>query len=75
MKASDWQITIGTGPAPEGVTDKIYENSLKLGQYKIADVPKVDLAKLGSVTFGSDYEVEIIDSVSDYVILMKEIFE
>lgn len=31
------------GPAPESVTDKIYENTTKIKEYKIAtDVPEVD---------------------------------
>ncbi|TPX40302.1 phosphoglucosamine mutase [Synchytrium endobioticum] len=63
------------GPAPEGVTDKIYEYSLKLDKYRIANVPKVDLSKLGSVAFGSGFEIEIVDAVTDYVGLMKEIFD
>ncbi|TPX33769.1 phosphoglucosamine mutase [Synchytrium microbalum] len=63
------------GPAPEGVTDKIYEYTVKLASYKSADIPEVDLSKLGITTFPPSFEIEIVDSVHDYVILMKEIFD
>lgn len=62
------------GPAPESVTNKIYDISKTLTEYKKADVGKVDLSKIGTVTAGP-IEVEIIDTTADYVDLMKEIFD
>lgn len=62
------------GPAPESVTNKIFEKSKTLTSYKIADIPEVDINKIGSKKYG-DLEVEIIDSVKDYVIMLKEIFD
>lgn len=61
------------GPAPEGVTNKIYEYTTTISEYHVAEIPDVDLSVIGSTTFG-DFSVEIIDSVEDYVQLMKEIF-
>lgn len=61
-------------PAPESVTNKIYEKSKGLTSYKIEDIPDVDLASIGTKTYGS-LEIEIIDSVVDYVDYMKEIFD
>ncbi|KAF2673246.1 Phosphoglucomutase, first 3 domain-containing protein [Microthyrium microscopicum] len=61
-------------PAPESVTNKIYETSKTLKQYKTADVPDVDLAKIGTEEYGP-ITVEIIHSVDDYVTFMKEIFD
>lgn len=61
-------------PAPESVTNKIYEKSKGLTSYKIEDIPEVDLSTIGSKTYGN-LEVEIIDSVKDYVDYMKEIFD
>lgn len=61
-------------PAPEGVTNKIYETSKTLSSYKIADVPDVDLATVGTNTYGP-IEVEIVHSTDDYVAFMKEIFD
>ncbi|KAM0287810.1 hypothetical protein ACHAQH_000342 [Verticillium albo-atrum] len=62
------------GPAPESVTNKIYETSKTLTSYKIADVPDVDLATIGTQTVG-DLEVEIIDSTADYTQMLKDIFD
>ncbi|EHL01466.1 Phosphoglucomutase, first 3 [Glarea lozoyensis ATCC 20868] len=62
------------GPAPESVTNKIFETSKTLTSYKIADIPEVDIKTIGTKTYGS-LEVEIIDSVSDYVEMLKDIFD
>jgi phosphoglucomutase len=62
------------GPAPESVTNKIFEKSKTLTSYKIAEIPEVDINTIGSKKYG-DLEVEIIDSVDDYVIMLKEIFD
>ncbi|KAI5838683.1 hypothetical protein DFP73DRAFT_563952 [Morchella snyderi] len=61
-------------PAPEKVTDQIYEYTKTIQEYKISDIPDIDLGTIGSKTYGS-LEVEIIDSVEDYVLYMKEIFD
>lgn len=66
------------GPAPDQVTDKIYKLSTTISQYKIVDGIKVDLSKIGTNQFtvnGAPFIVEVIDSVADYVRLMKEIFD
>ncbi|KAG7802713.1 hypothetical protein KL944_002360 [Ogataea haglerorum] len=63
------------GPAPEAVTNKIYETSLKLESYKIVrDLPEVDLSTIGTKTYGP-LEVEIIDSTAAYVAMIREIFD
>ncbi|KAI1641084.1 phosphoglucomutase 2 [Biscogniauxia mediterranea] len=62
------------GPAPESVTNKIYETSKTLTSYKLADIPDVDISNIGSKTYGS-LEVEIIDSTADYVQMLKDIFD
>jgi phosphoglucomutase len=61
-------------PAPESVTNKIFEVSKTLTSYKIADIPDVDLTSIGTKTYGS-LEVEIIDSTADYVAMLKDIFD
>lgn len=61
-------------PAPEKVTDKIYEITKTISEYKIADIPDIDLENIGTKTYGP-LEVEIIDSVESYVSYMKEIFD
>lgn len=62
------------GPAPESVTNKIYEASKTLKSYKIADIPDIDLSAIGSKTYGN-LEVEIIDSTADYTQMLKDIFD
>merc|ERR1712113_359344 len=61
-------------PAPESVTNKIYEKSRSLTSYKIADIPDVDISTVGTKTYG-DLEVEVVDSVADYVDMLKDIFD
>ncbi|KAG8525949.1 uncharacterized protein KY384_000711 [Bacidia gigantensis] len=61
-------------PAPETVTNKIFDTSKSLTSYKIADIPKVDLASIGTNKYGS-LDVEIIDSTADYVTMLMSIFD
>ena len=61
-------------PAPESVTNKIYETSKTLTSYKITSIPDVDLASIGTKEYGP-LTVEIIHSTEDYVAFMKEIFD
>lgn len=66
------------GPAPDNVTDKIYKLSTEIKQYKTVDGLSIDLSKPGVNQYtvnGTPFTVEIIDSVADYVRLMKEIFD
>ncbi len=62
------------GPAPEKVTEAIYARTQTIDQYKILDVPDLDLDRLGTVRLGTG-EVEIIDPVADYKALMAELFD
>ncbi|KAJ7066489.1 phosphoglucomutase [Mycena amicta] len=62
------------GPAPENVTNKIYEKSKTITSYKIIEAPPVDLSKIGEFTYGPS-KVSIIDSVADYVELLESIFD
>ncbi|RDL42216.1 Phosphoglucomutase-like protein [Venustampulla echinocandica] len=62
------------GPAPESVTNSMFEKSKTLTSYKIADLPDIDIANIGTKTYGS-LEVEIIDSVADYMEMLKDIFD
>lgn len=62
------------GPAPEGITNSIYEYTTKITEFKIAELPEVDLSKIGKHTFGN-FTVDVIDSVDDYLQLLKTIFD
>ena len=62
------------GPAPEKITDAIYAYSQTVSSYAAADCADVDLSQLGTPMIG-DVSVEIINSVTDYVELMQELFD
>ncbi|KAG0246304.1 Phosphoglucomutase-2 [Mortierella sp. GBA43] len=62
------------GPAPEGVTEKIYEITQKLTAYKEVAIPPVDLSTIGTQQVGN-LEIEIVDSVADYLVLLKNVFD
>lgn len=66
------------GPAPTGVTDEIYNLTKKITQYSIVPDLKCSISQIGTQTFqvdGRTFTVEIVDSVNDYLALMKEIFD
>ncbi len=62
------------GPAPEKVTSAIFENSKSISEYKIADTEDIDLDSLGTSEI-EGMSVEVVDSVADYVELMKKLFD
>ena len=62
------------GQCPTSLSDKIYENTKKITQYAILDVPDVNLSKIGTQKLG-DMEIEVIDSLKDYVEMMQDIFD
>jgi phosphoglucomutase len=62
------------GPAPENVTNKIYEKTKTITKYKVIEAPEVNLSKIGDFTYGPT-KVAIIDSVADYVVLLESIFD
>ncbi|GAX78807.1 hypothetical protein CEUSTIGMA_g6244.t1 [Chlamydomonas eustigma] len=61
-------------PAPESITDKIYDETMKISALKFGDLSDVDLSKVGVTAFGS-FEVEVVDSVEDYLSTLKEVFD
>lgn len=62
------------GQVPSSVTDKIYENTKSIREYKICDIADIDLSRLGRQNV-CGMEIEIIDPVVDYVDMMQEIFD
>jgi phosphoglucomutase len=62
------------GPAPEKITDAIYDLSKKISSYKISDAADVDLDTVGTVTLDG-MEIEVIDPVKDYAQLMESLFD
>ena len=62
------------GPAPEGVTEAIYDVSRKIGRYKILDAPDADIDQIGRSQLGGA-SLEVIDPVADYAALMESLFD
>ena len=62
------------GPAPERITDAIYEKTKAITRYLIEDAPDVDLGRIGAGKVGA-MEVEVIDPVADYQALMERLFD
>lgn len=62
------------GQIPSSVSDKIYQETLKINEYKICDGADVDLSQLGHQEY-CGMEIEVIDPVKDYVEMMQKIFD
>lgn len=63
------------GPAPEQLTEAIYERTLQLAQYRISDAPDVDIDTLGANAALEGMRVEVVDPVGDYAELMAQLFD
>nr|WP_193335083.1 alpha-D-glucose phosphate-specific phosphoglucomutase [Devosia beringensis] len=62
------------GPAPEKITDAVYDRSKVIDSYKTVDAPDIDLGAIGTQSVG-DMVVEVIDPVTDYTALMQTLFD
>jgi phosphoglucomutase len=62
------------GPAPEVVTEKIYQRTLEISKYLTLQAPDMDLDHVGSTTVG-DTRVTVFDPLADYTALMEAIFD
>ncbi|MEL7331831.1 MAG: alpha-D-glucose phosphate-specific phosphoglucomutase [Cyanobacteria bacterium J06560_2] len=62
------------GPAPEKITNAIFENTKSISEYTIAEADDIDLDSLGNSTI-EGMAVEVVDSVADYVELMEKLFD
>ncbi|MEL7524798.1 MAG: alpha-D-glucose phosphate-specific phosphoglucomutase [Pseudomonadota bacterium] len=62
------------GPAPEGVTEAIFEATKTIAQYVTVETPDADLDRLGNQKIGGMI-LTIVDPVTDYEALMKELFD
>jgi phosphoglucomutase len=62
------------GPAPERITEAIYQRTLELDEYRIVEAPDLDLDRVGTQTLDK-MTVEVIDPVADYAALMETLFD
>ena len=66
------------GPALANFTDKIYTLSTKLSEYSICENFECNVSQIGEQAFkieNRDFSVQVIDSVQDYLELMRDIFD
>ena len=62
------------GPTPASFTDAVYDCSKTLEGYSIVDAPAISLQSPGHNMIG-EMQVEVIDGVDDFVLLMKQLFD
>jgi phosphoglucomutase len=62
------------GPAPEKITDAIFERSKVIDKYLISDAADIDLDMPG-VNRVESMEVDVVDPVEDYAALMETLFD
>ncbi|MER8411779.1 alpha-D-glucose phosphate-specific phosphoglucomutase [Mesorhizobium sp. M1342] len=62
------------GPAPEKLTDAMFEKTKTISSFKIADIDPIDIDTTGTVK-AAGMTVEIIDPVADYAELMESLFD
>lgn len=66
------------GPAPEHLTSKMYELSRVITQYLTCPLLQVNVAKVAITKLkveSSEFVVEVVDSVGDYLEMVKDIFD
>jgi phosphoglucomutase len=67
------------GPALESLTNLIYEKSKTIQTYSRVDLPLVNINEIQSLSFDlnnqTSFKVSIVDPCSQYIDLMKELFD
>ena len=62
------------GPAPEAVTEAMYQQTLSITEYHILQAHDVDLGAVGRSQLGQMI-VDVVDPVTDYAALMETLFD
>jgi len=62
------------GPAPEELTERIYEFTQHINHYYWAECEDIDISKESKQQYGATL-VEVFDPLADYTALMKELFD
>ncbi|WP_299962480.1 alpha-D-glucose phosphate-specific phosphoglucomutase [uncultured Roseobacter sp.] len=62
------------GPAPENITQAMFEQTQSIAAYYTLDTADIDLSAVGTATVGP-MTVEIVDPVTDYQALMETLFD
>ena len=62
------------GPAPESVTEAMYQRTTQLTSYQMLEAQDVDLGRIGRHALGP-MVVDVVDPVADYAALMESLFD
>jgi len=62
------------GPAPEKLTNAIFERSKQISRYHIANVADINFEELGETELLA-MRIQVIDPVKDYADLMEDLFD
>ena len=62
------------GPAPEAVTEAMYQRTTAITEYRISDAADIDLSAIGRTEIDG-MAVDVVDSVADYAALMETLFD
>lgn len=62
------------GPAPESLTDEIFNQTLKIKSFTQIQIPKINIDEVHEGHKFGDYTVSVVDSCSNYIDLMKKLF-
>ena len=76
-KDDDFGVKFNTpngGPAPEDVTNRIFEATKVIASYDIIETQDIDISTLGTSELAG-MEIEVVDPVADYAELMESLFD
>jgi phosphoglucomutase len=62
------------GPAPEVITERIYERTQKIERYFTMPTPAIDLDRRETIRLGNT-DVCVIDPLVDYIAIMERLFD
>jgi phosphoglucomutase len=62
------------GPAPEAVTEAMYQRTTTITGYQMLEAQDVDLSRVHRTSLGG-MVVDVVDPVSDYATLMESLFD
>ncbi|VAX12876.1 Phosphoglucomutase [hydrothermal vent metagenome] len=62
------------GPAPEKLTDAVYEATCTIQEYRLFECDDIDINTLAEIQI-NDARIEIIDTVTDYADFMQHLFD
>jgi phosphoglucomutase len=66
--------TANGGPAPESVTERIFEATKSITEYRVLETHDADLSAPGEQDMGG-MVIEVVDPVADYATLMERLFD